>query len=57
MSTDASTTINNTPINQAGGVRLQIQAINKNYGTREVLRQTQLDIEPGQFVVIVGRSG
>lgn len=42
---------------QTGGVRLQIQAINKNYGTREVLRQTELDIEPGQFVVIVGRSG
>ena len=42
---------------QVGGVRLQIQSLSKNYGTREVLRQTQLDIEPGQFVVIVGRSG
>ena len=39
------------------GVRLNISGLSKHYGTREVLRQAQLSIEPGQFVVIVGRSG
>ncbi|HEY1103571.1 MAG TPA: ATP-binding cassette domain-containing protein [Burkholderiaceae bacterium] len=41
----------------AGGVTLQIQGLGKRYGAREVLKNTQLFIEPGQFVVIVGRSG
>lgn len=40
-----------------GGVSLSLQSVGKRYGQREVLRQTQLFIEPGQFVVIVGRSG
>lgn len=31
--------------------------VDKRYGTREVLRKTDLAIEPGQFVAIVGRSG
>ena len=39
------------------GVRLQARALNKRYGQREVLRNLQLSIEPGQFVAIVGRSG
>ncbi len=39
------------------GVRLQARHLFKKYGEREVLRNTQLDIEPGQFVAIVGRSG
>jgi sulfonate transport system ATP-binding protein len=41
----------------AGGVRLDIRALRKRYGEREVLRNTQLHIEPGQFIAIVGRSG
>ena len=41
----------------AGGVRLAINGVHKRYGTREVLRNTQLDIAPGQFIAIVGRSG
>lgn len=48
--------MSNTP-SQAGGVSLQLQNLGKRYGQRDVLRQTQLFIEPGQFVVIVGRSG
>jgi sulfonate transport system ATP-binding protein len=39
------------------GVRLQASRLSKRYGRREVLRNTQLTIEPGQFVAIVGRSG
>ncbi|MCJ0763154.1 ATP-binding cassette domain-containing protein [Variovorax terrae] len=41
----------------AGGVRIEIQGLTKRYGAREVLRQAQIAIEPGQFVAIVGRSG
>ncbi len=40
-----------------GGVRLEIRNVDKRYGAREVLRNTQLDIAPGQFIAIVGRSG
>jgi sulfonate transport system ATP-binding protein len=39
------------------GVRLEAQRLSKRYGEREVLRQLQLRIEPGEFVAIVGRSG
>jgi sulfonate transport system ATP-binding protein len=39
------------------GVRLQLQSLSKRYGDRTVLHNTQLTIEPGQFVAIVGRSG
>ena len=40
-----------------GGVRLQIQNLSKAYGQRQVLHHTELTIEPGEFVAIVGRSG
>ena len=42
---------------RSGGVRLDITGLGKRYGQREVLRQTQLHIAPGEFVAIVGRSG
>ena len=41
----------------SGGVRLNIQNLGKAYGQRQVLHNTQLTIEPGEFVAIVGRSG
>lgn len=41
----------------AGGVRLQVHQLTKKYGTRTVLHEAGLAIEPGQFVAIVGRSG
>jgi len=45
------------PSSQAGGVGLALRGVNKRYGAREVLRDTELHIEPGQFIAIVGRSG
>jgi len=39
------------------GVRLQADRLHKRYGAREVLRDTRLEIEPGEFIAIVGRSG
>ncbi|MES2975323.1 MAG: ATP-binding cassette domain-containing protein [Pseudomonadota bacterium] len=40
-----------------GGVRLEARGLSKKFGSREVLRNTELVIEPGEFVAIVGRSG
>src|SRR4051812_18264713 len=45
------------PSEEPGGVRLDIRGLSKRYGEREVLRNTQLSVEPGQFIAIVGRSG
>jgi sulfonate transport system ATP-binding protein len=39
------------------GVSLTLHGLTKRYGVREVLRDNQLHIAPGQFVAIVGRSG
>lgn len=39
------------------GLRIRISNLNKAFGKRRVLHQLNLDIEPGQFVAIVGRSG
>ena len=46
-----------TPPNAPQGVRLEVRGVDKRYGARDVLRRTELTIEPGQFVAIVGRSG
>ncbi len=44
-------------ISTSRGVSLTLHGLSKRYGEREVLRQAELTIEPGQFVAIVGRSG
>ncbi|MDN5504299.1 MAG: ATP-binding cassette domain-containing protein [Comamonas sp.] len=41
----------------AQGVHLQTRQLTKRYGGREVLKQVQLDVQPGEFIAIVGRSG
>jgi sulfonate transport system ATP-binding protein len=39
------------------GARVEISQLDKAYGTRSVLTDLDLTIEPGQFVAIIGRSG
>ena len=48
---------NTTSDKNVSGVGLNLRALSKRYGARDVLRNTQLTVEPGQFVAIVGRSG
>ena len=50
-------TTNISPPPQPQGVRLEVRGVDKRYGTRDVLKKTELVIEPGEFVAIVGRSG
>ncbi|MDD0838172.1 ATP-binding cassette domain-containing protein [Curvibacter sp. HBC61] len=56
MSTNPSPTATPTAP-PPGGVRLRLQGLSKRYGQRDVLRSTELTIEAGEFVAIVGRSG
>jgi sulfonate transport system ATP-binding protein len=39
------------------GTHIVIRRLAKRFGAREVLRETQLAVTPGEFVAIVGRSG
>ena len=48
---------NKTVISERRGEPLVLQGLSKRFGEREVLRNTQLRVEPGQFIAIVGRSG
>ena len=49
--------INTQQYKGQGGVRVQARSLSKSYGQRRVLQGTELVIEPGEFVAIVGRSG
>jgi len=49
-------TINN-PSETRRGEPLVLTRLSKRFGQREVLRHTELRVESGQFIVIVGRSG
>ena len=41
----------------ATGLGVQLEGVRKAFGTRAVLHGIDIDIEPGEFVAIVGRSG
>ncbi|MBH0238926.1 ABC transporter ATP-binding protein [Methylobrevis albus] len=40
-----------------GGLPIQLVAATKSFGDREVLRELSLDVAPGSFLAVVGRSG
>jgi len=42
---------------QTSGARLSLRGLGKAFGARKVLRDTQLQAEPGEFIAVVGRSG
>ena len=50
-----------TPVNAHApsptGVRLELQHVGKRYGSRQVLSHIDLQVEPGEFIAVVGRSG
>lgn len=39
------------------GIRVAIKNLSKSYSGRQVLKETELTIEAGEFVAVVGRSG
>ncbi|MBD2139716.1 ATP-binding cassette domain-containing protein [Anabaena sp. FACHB-1237] len=43
--------------NQAKGMKLNIEGLRKSFGSKTVLQGIDLEIQPGEFVAIVGRSG
>ncbi len=45
------------PATQPAGMAVQVNGLSKVFGRREVLRDLNLRIDPGEFVAIVGRSG
>ncbi|MBD2200473.1 MULTISPECIES: ATP-binding cassette domain-containing protein [Calothrix] len=42
---------------EARGMHLKLQGLSKSFGTKTVLQDIDLEIQPGEFVAIVGRSG
>lgn len=43
--------------NKVSGTMLKIQGLQKQFGNNPVLDQVNLQIEPGEFIAVVGRSG
>ncbi len=43
--------------NKVPGTMLKIQGLQKQFGNNPVLDQVNLQIEPGEFIAVVGRSG
>lgn len=39
------------------GVSIELEAVSKRFGSKQVLKDIDLTVEPGSFVAIVGRSG
>ena len=46
-----------TPAEAAGGVAVRVTGLSKSFGATEVLKTVDLDIAPGEFMVLLGPSG
>ena len=46
-----------TPQQSSNGMAISLHGVSKRYGTRAVLQDIDLDIQPGSFTAIAGRSG
>lgn len=44
-------------IGQAEGATIQLEKLTKSFGTRPVLKEIDLKVEPGEFVALIGPSG
>ncbi|WP_417040667.1 ATP-binding cassette domain-containing protein [Cylindrospermopsis raciborskii] len=42
---------------QVKGMKLKLERLSKSFGTKAVLENLDLEVRPGEFVAIVGRSG
>ncbi|HVM84761.1 MAG TPA: ATP-binding cassette domain-containing protein, partial [Candidatus Binatia bacterium] len=59
LETDAgwSTAERNLEARRGESVAIRLEAVEKSFGDRRVLRGLSVTIAPGQFVAVVGRSG
>ena len=47
----------NRPPARRQGVSLSLEGLSKSFGERAVLHDIELQLQPGEFVAVVGRSG
>ncbi|MFZ6814805.1 ATP-binding cassette domain-containing protein [Undibacterium sp. Rencai35W] len=54
---DASAALSPAANGKPGSTAIQIHALKKSYAGRTVLKSLDLDVQPGEFIAVIGRSG